>query len=391
MSAPTRGLTAEQLDLLLRSISPNRVQQHQGQAHLEAFDVRRWLTRVFGFGGWSDEIIALDMVHQSIWPVTDNKGEPVPGKHRATVVYRVTLRLIVKDVHGNVLNAWDDVATGEAVNQPTVGDAHDLAIKAAVSQALKRCAVNLGDQFGLSLYNDGSVEPVIVATFGHPDVGRPTEAQPVPEDAPVVGGDLAEQAPAEGEKGLHSMKTPGDEQHAPEQPAPEQQAQPDRSFWETGDGKHLLKVLHTLIFRKYGPRTDEERHAAFSKFTGRQVTSAKQLTQDEAELFIAALRTQPDYVKPKPAPKQAADGNENFRHAEALLRLERQQESQELEQDLRDDIESAASPNDLAAAMTMTVALRDEGRLTGEQFARLAAAADERAARARKQLAAAPR
>jgi hypothetical protein len=360
MSTQARGLTAEQLEMLLRSISPNRVQQHQGQSHLEAFDVRRWLTRVFGFGGWSDEILALEMVHQSIWPVTDNKGEPVPGKHRATVVYRVTLRLTVKDVHGNVITSWDDAATGEAVNQPTVGDAHDLAVKAAVSQALKRCAVNLGDQFGLSLYNGGSTEPVIVRTLGHPDVAQPVDEV---EDAPVVGGELAEQDQAEPQ---------------PETPAP---AQPGTSFWDGDEGRKLLKLLHTLIAVKYGPKSDDERHAGMSKFTGRPITSAKQLTQDEAEKFVAALRQQPDYIKPH----QPADGNANFREAEKLLKLHQGQEARDLEDELRDAIESAGSPNDLASAMSDAAGLRDAGKLTGEQYTRLADAADQRAANARKQ------
>jgi Rad52/22 family double-strand break repair protein len=358
MTAPERGLTGEQLDLLLRPLSPTRVREHKGQAHLEAWDIRRWLTRVFGFSGWSDEILTCAVVHETVWPWTDSKGEPVPGKNRATVVYRVTLRLTIKDVHGNVINTWEDGATGEAVNQASVGDAHDLALKAAVSQALKRAAVNLGDQFGLSLYNKGSIDPVIIRTLGHPTAGRADDSQ-VPEDAPVVGGELDEQ-----------------DAEPATQPAPEQPPM-------ISDGQ--LKAVHALIAAKFGPKSDEQRHAGFSKFTGREITSAKQLTYDEASRFLDATSKQPDYVKPQPA--QAADGNENFRQGEALLKLEQGQEAQQLEQDLRDEIESAGSPNDLGAAMSMVVALRDEGRLSAEQFARLAGAADERAARARKQLA----
>jgi hypothetical protein len=36
-----------------------------------------------------------------------------------------------------------------------------MAIKTAETQALKRCAINLGDQFGLSLYRNGSTAPLV--------------------------------------------------------------------------------------------------------------------------------------------------------------------------------------------------------------------------------------
>ena len=40
-----------------------------------------------------------------------------------------------------------------------------MAVKTAESDALKRAAINLGDQFGLSLYNNGSTAPVVTQTL----------------------------------------------------------------------------------------------------------------------------------------------------------------------------------------------------------------------------------
>jgi hypothetical protein len=40
-----------------------------------------------------------------------------------------------------------------------------MAIKTAESDALKRAAINLGDQFGLSLYNNGATAPVVIQTL----------------------------------------------------------------------------------------------------------------------------------------------------------------------------------------------------------------------------------
>ena len=36
-----------------------------------------------------------------------------------------------------------------------------MAIKTAETDAFKRAAINLGDQFGLSLYNGGSTSPAV--------------------------------------------------------------------------------------------------------------------------------------------------------------------------------------------------------------------------------------
>lgn len=137
-------LTKNQRDVLLRPIKSSRVKQVQGQSHLEAFDVIAHLTRIFGFEGWDKEILTLDVVSE----VDD------AGKH--TVVYRCTMRLTVRNTAGQVVKVVEDVSTGDAVNQRTAGAAHDLAVKSAVSGALKRCAKDLGDQFGLSLYDGGS-------------------------------------------------------------------------------------------------------------------------------------------------------------------------------------------------------------------------------------------
>lgn len=152
------NLTDKQRAYLAQGISPGRVKSLRGMAHLEAWDVRRYLIRAFGVGGWDFEVLETELVHQSAGEKKRNDGTTY-SVH--TVVYRVTGRLIVKDEAGAVIASYDDGAAGDAINQPSVGDAHDMALKTAMSQAIKRCAVNLGDQFGLSLYNDGATDPVV--------------------------------------------------------------------------------------------------------------------------------------------------------------------------------------------------------------------------------------
>lgn len=164
-----------QLRMLHGGITGNRVRNLRGMSHLEAWDVRRQLIRIFGFGGFDIETISLDLVAEH----EKKTGE----RSRWTVVYRAQVRLILKDTHGNRIGYFDDGAAGDSVNQPSLGDAHDMAMKTAFSQALKRCAVNLGDQFGLSLYNDGSKDAVVGFSAAHPP--QEWKQQPPPEPEPV--------------------------------------------------------------------------------------------------------------------------------------------------------------------------------------------------------------
>ena len=271
-----RGLTAEQLTMLLTPLNTNRVKQHKGNAHLEAWDVRRWLTRIFGFGGWDDEILSVECIHSVTSPIGN---DPAPLKHRCTAVYRVTMRLTVKDQWGNVVGHWEDGATGEGVNQVSVGDAHDLAFKAAVSQALKRCAVNLGDQFGLSLYNDGDHRGVVVRTLGHSVLA--TEVPDPAQDAPVTGGELDEQreAPAEPQ---HAVAAAVVRKAQAEQPA-------RGIIDEPSQAQH--KMLNALIGKNHGRMTDDQRYAWLSEHVGRPIASSKDLTKRDVSQLIDWLQT----------------------------------------------------------------------------------------------------
>lgn len=145
-----------QVERLLRPIKPNRVFQTQGQSNLAGWDVRAHLTRMFGFGGWEKEILELDLV-------SETQGGP-NGKTGWYVTYRCVMQL---RVYSDGRLAWqnEDVATGSAQNQPHLHDAHDLAVKNAATYALKRCAIDLGDQFGLSLYAKGQTAAVVGMTL----------------------------------------------------------------------------------------------------------------------------------------------------------------------------------------------------------------------------------
>ncbi|MFG2059700.1 Rad52/Rad22 family DNA repair protein [Micromonospora sp. NPDC048930] len=183
---PQLRLTAEQHQLLLQPLHRSRVGKNpKGFSHLEAWDIRRWLIRVFGFGGYKIEN-RIELVKEIESPPGSIKYRNGGSNEKTvwTVVYRAEVRLTVFDQYGGCA-VFEDVACGDSSNQPSLGDCHDNAIKTAVSQGLKRCAVNLGDQFGLGLYNDGGLDAVVVRTVVGPMVA---DAAPPPmsvEDAPV--------------------------------------------------------------------------------------------------------------------------------------------------------------------------------------------------------------
>ena len=151
-------ITEEQVKLLSQALDPARVKQSQGQSHLEGWDVRAHLTRIFGFDGWDEEILTETLLYEHLG------NELKPDKKQWYVTYRVHSRLTIwgLDAEGNraVAKVSEGGAVGGAENQPSHADAHDLAYKEAMTQALKRCAINLGNQFGLSLYDGGSVASV---------------------------------------------------------------------------------------------------------------------------------------------------------------------------------------------------------------------------------------
>ena len=165
------ALNLRQIAQLLQPINPKRVlRDGKGMAHVAQQDVTAHLSRVFGFTGWDKAILHEELIFES---ERLNVGKP---SGRWDCAYRVRIRLIIKDPEGNVVTTKEDGSVGVAQNQVR-GDAHDLAYKSAISLALKRCAKDLGDQFGLSLYSKGDTNAIVKATLVGMDAPEDVEAE----------------------------------------------------------------------------------------------------------------------------------------------------------------------------------------------------------------------
>jgi hypothetical protein len=156
-------MTKEQYQALLADLSASRVakrsQAGRSLSYLEAWDVRATLNRIFGFLGWSADVLSSELVFEE-------KNE----KGQWNVGYKVTLKLSIFDSYSAA--TYTEAAVGSA-SLPQRGDAHDTSLKSASSDALKRAAMNIGTAFGLSLYNDGSRQDVVGYTLCPPEDYEP--------------------------------------------------------------------------------------------------------------------------------------------------------------------------------------------------------------------------
>jgi hypothetical protein len=150
-----------------------RSQAGRSLAYLEAWDVKAHLIRIFGFGAWSWDVQTAELMFEE----QNEKGQWNVG-------YKVIGEL---RIHG-LGCTYTEAAVGSA-SIPQRGEAHDMAVKTAESDALKRAAINLGTQFGLSLYNDGSLADVVHATL---DKQQPT----VENQVGLHGVDKVDQPPS---------------------------------------------------------------------------------------------------------------------------------------------------------------------------------------------------
>jgi recombination DNA repair RAD52 pathway protein len=146
----------KQYEQLLKPLNETRVSQREQAgrkfSYLEAWDVKAHLIRIFGFGGWSWTVTTAELAFED-----NNNG-------KWNVGYKVigTLTIACLDC------TYSEAAVGSAT-LGSRGDAHDMAIKSGESDALKRAAINLGTQFGLSLYKNGSLQDVVKQTLDRSD------------------------------------------------------------------------------------------------------------------------------------------------------------------------------------------------------------------------------
>lgn len=153
MTRTTSALTPGHLAKLTQPLAGSRVATRAGGggsklSYLEAFDVKAMLIRTFGFANFSADVTESSI--EKIIPDPENAK-------RFTVLAKCTVRLTIHETGAT----YTETACASQTGGQGIGEVADFAIKTAESDALKRAAIYLGTQFGLSLYNDGQTADIV--------------------------------------------------------------------------------------------------------------------------------------------------------------------------------------------------------------------------------------
>ena len=172
------GLSPAVTQALGQPLDPTLVSQRKGRGgrtfdYLEGHVVIDRANEIFGFGGWGYELVA-DVTLRTIETV-----DPQTGEIRTAKAYSAPVRVTV----AGALPRTDVGVHPVTEDNP---DGHDMAIKAAVTDGMKRAFRSFGGQFGNDFYGDqsqasGSTQPkpqrvpVQAQSNGN---GKPAQAQP---------------------------------------------------------------------------------------------------------------------------------------------------------------------------------------------------------------------
>jgi hypothetical protein len=223
-----RPLTDDQLKQLMADLNDARVasrkQGNTSLSYLQTWDVKATLIRIFGFGGFSADAIECEtvMVENNVPKTTgwgkDKKELPIEyapdGQIKfGTANFRVTMRVRVR-LYIHQLGATYTEWAASSQTGPDLGEVSDFAIKTAESDALKRAAIYLGTQFGLSLYNDGATQEVVKAILAPGQEWR-RGARVMPEVAEAMAQAIDGPRPANAAASVAHLKPEGvdDEAH----------------------------------------------------------------------------------------------------------------------------------------------------------------------------------
>lgn len=150
-----QNLTWHQQLALMSPLNPARVSKRDNMSYLEAWDVKASLIKVFGFGGFSSELVESEIL---------DYREVAQVRNPSKMNWKVTAKAVVRLTIHQTGAVYTEAAIAGS-SQPDITESMDMAIKSAESDALKRAAIFLGTQFGLSLYNAGRTTDIVQRVF----------------------------------------------------------------------------------------------------------------------------------------------------------------------------------------------------------------------------------
>ena len=144
------ALSAKQIQTLRRDLDARHVRSRHADgrelSYLEGWFVISEANRIFGFDGWSRETVEIALC------TCPGKPWDLPCRLHCQSAYYGECReaTIVREGHG----------TGEG-RGTSPGEVHDIALKAAETDATKRALATFGKPFGLELYRKDKISPLL--------------------------------------------------------------------------------------------------------------------------------------------------------------------------------------------------------------------------------------
>jgi len=176
------GFSAKQLQALRRPPSRAHIRTRQANGreltYLEGWYAISEANRIFGFDGWSRETLESRSV--------------LARETRGTflAVYLARVRVTVHADGATVIREGHGTGEGRGTSP---GEVHDIALKAAETDATKRALATFGKPFGLELYRSGKTAasqkpPPSVSVSPDARVGfHPDDTTPIPRPSRYYG------------------------------------------------------------------------------------------------------------------------------------------------------------------------------------------------------------
>ena len=180
------GFTAKQTQALRRNLNPQHVRTRQANgrelSYIEGWYAVSEANRIFGFDGWSRETVETRCA----------LAREIRGNFLA--VYIAKVRITVRTRGATIIREGHGTGEGRGTSP---GEVHDIALKAAETDATKRALATFGRPFGLDLYrkdkisslpNPQVVQSVIASAPTQTRVGfHPDDMTPIPRPSHYYG------------------------------------------------------------------------------------------------------------------------------------------------------------------------------------------------------------
>ena len=180
------GFTAKQVQALRRSLNGRHVRTRQANgrelSYIEGWYAISEANRIFGFDAWSRETVETRSVL-----ARENRGSFL-------AVYVAKVRITVHANGAAIIREGHGSGEGRGASP---GEVHDIALKAAETDATKRALATFGKPFGLEPYrrdkNTGlqtlpAVRPAIASPPTQPRFGQhPEDLTPIPRPSHYYG------------------------------------------------------------------------------------------------------------------------------------------------------------------------------------------------------------